>query len=250
MGVLEDKVTLITGAASGIGRAAVRLFVANGASVVMGDVDDSAEDLAAELRQAGGQCVFQRVDIRDSDQCAALVGRALTQFGRLDAAFNNAGIAGDAALTDQVSPEQWRNVIEINLTGTFNCIVHELKAMLPFGGAIVNTASIKGMTGARGASAYSASKHGILGLTRSAALEYGKHGIRVNAICPGYVATPMTIGGEAALSPGVVDKALGNAAIRRLAQPNEVAELALWLCSDKASYVTGSHFVVDGGVTA
>lgn len=175
---------------------------------------------------------------------------ALDNFGRLDAAFNNAGIGGAPMLTDRTPFAQWREVIDINLTGTFNCMVHELRAMQATGGAIVNTASIKGLTGARGAAAYSASKHGVLGLTRSAALEYGRQGIRINAVCPGYIETPMTTGGSAALSAGVIDNMLAGAALRRMGQPREVAELVLWLCSERASYVTGAHFVVDGGVAA
>jgi NAD(P)-dependent dehydrogenase (short-subunit alcohol dehydrogenase family) len=251
LNALEGKVVIITGAASGIGRAAARLFARNGAAIVIGDVDDDAADeVIAEIRDTGGKCVFQHVDVRDSSQCAALVQAAMTRFGRLDAAFNNAGVAGPMALTAQLTLEQWRDVIDLNLTGTFNCVVHEVRGMQATGGAIVNTASIKGFTGARGASAYSASKHGILGLTRSAALEYGKQGIRINAVCPGYVATPMTTGSDAALPPGFIEKALSNSAVRRMAHPDEVAELVLWLCSAKSSYVTGAHFVVDGGVTA
>lgn len=251
MDALEGKVMIVTGAASGIGRAAAKLCARNGAAIVIGDVDDDAADeVVAEICDTGGKCVFQHVDVRDSNQCAALVQAAVHRFGRLDAAFNNAGVAGPLALTAQLTLEQWREVIDLNLTGTFNCMVHELRGMQAAGGAIVNTASIKGFTGARGASAYSASKHGILGLTRSAALEYGRHGIRINAICPGYVATPMTTGSGAALPAGFIEKALSNSAVRRMAQPDEVAELVLWLCSDKSSYVTGARFVVDGGVTA
>lgn len=249
--MLEGKVVIVTGAASGIGRAAARLFARNGGSIVIGDVDEAAaSEVVADIRGNGGKCVFGCVDVRDNDQCAALVETALTRYGRLDAAFNNAGVAGPAVVADQLPVDQWREIIDVNLTGTFNCMVHELRAMQSSGGAIVNTASIKGFTGARGASAYSASKHGILGLTRSAALEYGKNRIRINAICPGYVTTEMTTGSEAALQTGFIEKALSNAAIRRMADPDEVAELVLWLCSDRSSYVTGAHFVIDGGITA
>lgn len=249
--MLEGKVVIVTGAASGIGRAAARLFARNGASLVIGDVNErAASDVVADIRSNGGECVFRHVDVRSDEQCAALVEAALTRYGQLDAAFNNAGVAGPAVVADQLAVDQWREIIDVNLTGTFNCMVHELRAMESSGGAIVNTASIKGLTGARGASAYSASKHGILGLTRSVALECGKNGIRINAICPGYVATEMTTGSEAALQTGFIEKALSNAAIRRMADPDEVAELVLWLCSDRSSYVTGAHFVIDGGVTA
>lgn len=247
---LKDKVAIVTGAASGIGAATARLMSACGASVVLADMDPSGESLASELRSEGGRALFQQTDICNDNECEALVQSALRHHGRLDLAFNNAGIAGTPALTGETPLALWRKVIDTNLTGTFNCMVHEVRAMQAGGGgAIVNTASIKAFTGARGASAYSASKHGVLGLTRSAALEYGKHGIRINAVCPGYIETPMT-SGESDLSAKVIQQMLAGAAIRRLGTAREVAELVLWLLSDRARYVTGADFVVDGGVTA
>jgi NAD(P)-dependent dehydrogenase (short-subunit alcohol dehydrogenase family) len=252
MSDLQGKVAIVTGGASGIGRATALLFAKAGAQVVIADMSEATgKKVVAEIEQLGGQALFQRVDVSRDEDCAAMVQVALECFGKLDIAFNNAGIGGTASLTEDQGLENWRKVIDVNLTGVFNCMVHELRAMKERGGAIVNTASIAGVMGFPRGAAYSASKHGVIGLTRTAAKEYGKYGIRVNAVCPGFIATPMTEGP----TPGVRNETLEKmvteqAAIRRPADPNEVAELAFWLSTDKASFVTGAHYLVDGGRTA
>ncbi|MDD2058505.1 SDR family oxidoreductase [Pseudomonas sp. GD03860] len=251
MTLLQGKVAIVTGGASGIGKATARLFASEGARVVVADTNEQAGQAVVDLiEQVGGRAFFQAVDVRRDEQCAALVAATLERFGQLDIAFNNAGISGTPGLTESQSLEQWRLVLDINLTGVFNCMVHQLRAMKARGGSIINTASIMGLQGTPGAAAYSASKHGVIGLTRSAALEYGKHGIRINALCPGYVTTPMTTGSESEFNARTLEMALKTVALRRLGEPREQAEMALWLASDNASYVTGAHFVVDGGVTA
>jgi NAD(P)-dependent dehydrogenase (short-subunit alcohol dehydrogenase family) len=199
----------------------------------------------------GGQALFQHVDVSHDEECAAMVKATLERFGRLDIAFNNAGIGGTPSLTEDQGLESWRRVIDINLTGVFNCMVHELKAMKAHGGAIVNTASIAGVMGLPYAAAYTASKHGVIGLTRAAAKEYGKHAIRINAVCPGLIATPMTTGPDSDVPNEQLAKMLvQDSALRRPAAPGEVAEMVLWLSSDKASFVTGAHYIIDGGRTA
>ncbi|MNJ18576.1 2,5-dichloro-2,5-cyclohexadiene-1,4-diol dehydrogenase [compost metagenome] len=251
MTLLQGKVAIVTGGASGIGKATARLFAAEGARVVVADTNEEAGRAVVDLiEQVGGQAFFQPVDVRSDEQCAALVAMTLQRFGRLDIAFNNAGIGGTPGLTDAQPLEQWRLVLDINLTGVFNCMVHQLRAMKGSGGSIINTASIMGLQGTLGASAYSASKHGVIGLTKSAALEYGKYGIRINALCPGYVTTPMTTGPQSEFNARTLEAALKTVPLRRMGEPHEQAEMVLWLASDSASYVTGAHFVVDGGVTA
>jgi NAD(P)-dependent dehydrogenase (short-subunit alcohol dehydrogenase family) len=191
-----------------------------------------------------------RTDVTREEDCQSLVGRTLERFGRLDAAFNNAGIAGYPLLLADHSLAQWQRVLDVNLTGVFNCMRAQVKAMEETGGAIVNTASIMGLRASPGGSAYCAAKHGVIGLTKAAALEYARNGIRINAVCPGYIETPMTVGEDAIFPEKKINAAVGRVALRRMAQPHEVAEMVVWLCSARASYVTGSSFTVDGGVTA
>lgn len=252
MSELAGRIALITGAASGIGLATTQLMAAAGATVVMADLDEEAgHNAAAAVEGSGGRAVFHRLDVRDAQACGALVGSVLERFGRLDVAFNNAGISGSTSLTEDQGLELWQRVLDVNLTGVFNCMVPQLRAMRAAGrGAIVNTASIAGTGGAAGAAAYSASKHGVIGLTRTAALEYAKHGIRINAVCPGYIETPMTVGERSIFTGPHLDRAVSAAPIRRLGRPQEIAEMVLWLCSDRSSYVTGGQHIVDGGVTA
>ncbi len=250
MTMLQGKVAIVTGAASGIGRATALLLARHGASVVLADVHE-ASDVAREIEVAGGCATALKVDVSRDDDCAAMVRRALDAHGRLDMAFNNAGISGPIARTGDLGVNEWRRVLDVNLTGVFNCMVHELRAMeAGGGGAIVNTASVAGLSGAAGTVAYCASKHGVVGLSRTAAQEYAKHGIRVNTLCPGYVATQMTQGVGAVFSDKQAAELIWHTPMRRACEPQEQAEMVLWLLSDKASYVTGAEFIVDGGMNA
>lgn len=249
---LQGKVAIVTGGASGIGRATALLMARAGARVVVADMTEATGvAVVNEIEEGGGVAMFQALDVRREESCEALVQATLSRFGGLDAAFNNAGISGGVGLTDELGMAQWHSVIDVNLTGVFRCMVPQLRHMKEQGkGAIVNTASIAGQMGTPGSAAYSASKHGVIGLTRTAALEYAKHGVRINALCPGYVTTPMTGGSTSEFPSRTLEKALAMTPMRRLGQPEEQAEMVVWLCSDKASFVTGAHFNVDGGFLA
>jgi NAD(P)-dependent dehydrogenase (short-subunit alcohol dehydrogenase family) len=247
----EGKVALVTGGASGIGLATAVAFAREGARVVVADVSEKEEQKVADLiRKAGGQPAFHVCDVTQSYQVRNVIDMILENFGRLDFACNDAGIEGATAATAESSEENWDRVLAVNLTGAYLCTKYEIQAMLKGGGgSIVNISSIAGMIGFEGSGAYVASKHGLIGLTRTAALEYAKRNIRVNAICPGVIQTPMidrATGGKA-------DAAAGFAAmepIGRFGQPEEVASAVLWLCSSGASFTTGAIIPVDGGWTA
>jgi len=247
----NTQVAIVTGGGSGIGRASALALAAEGYCIVLGDIDEMAARETVRMVQAmGSEALALRTDVTREGDCEALVHAATNHWGRLDAAFNNAGIAGFPLLTTEYSLAQWRQVLDVNLTGVFNCLRFELPAMARSGGAIVNTASIMGLRGGIGGSAYCASKHGVIGLTKVAALEGGRDGIRVNALCPGYIDTPMTTGDHSIFSSRTLNAGIARAAIRRLAQPEEVAAMVAWLCSPRASYVSGASFTVDGGVAA
>ena len=251
-GILDGKVALITGAGSGIGRATANIFAREGAKLVLADVVDAAvrETLAA-VTKAGGAAVCCKTDVSKAAEVEAAVAQAVQAFGRLDCAFNNAGIEGDAALTHKCSEENWNRVIAINLTGVWLCLKAEIAQMLKQGGggAIVCTSSLAGLLGVAGGPAYVAAKHGVAGLAKAAAIEYGKHGIRVNAVCPGPIRTPMM----ARLTHGskeLEDRYVRAEPLRRFGEPEEIGETVAWLCSDRASYVTGLPMAVDGGMLA
>jgi NAD(P)-dependent dehydrogenase (short-subunit alcohol dehydrogenase family) len=248
---MRGKVALVTGAAAGIGKATAELFARRGALVVVSDIDTEAgEAAAAGIREAGGSAVFIRADVGDPADVERLVTAAVDEFGGLDYAFNNAGIAGQSAAVHDHEIDSWERVIRINLSGVFYCMKYEIPRMLERGGgAIVNCSSIMGHVASPVAPAYVASKHGVNGLTRSAALAYSARGIRVNAVCPGYIDTAMLRDAEARI-PGLLDQLTTLEPIGRLGAPEEIAEAVVWLCSDAASFVTGTPMVVDGGAIA
>jgi NAD(P)-dependent dehydrogenase (short-subunit alcohol dehydrogenase family) len=254
MGILDGKTVLITGAASGIGRATAHEAHAEGAALVLSDVDAArGEALAAEIAGDGGTATFALCDVTDEGQVQAMVARA-REDGGLDGALNCAGILGTVGLTGDTSFDDWRRILDVDLNGVFLCTKHEVRAMLGNGGgSIVNMASAAGLIGWAGAPGYVAAKHGVVGLTKAAAVEYAAEGIRVNAMCPSYTETPMVsdlfdnlLGGD----PAAPRAALANHPIGRFAQPGEIAAACVWLLSDKASFVTGTAMSVDGGYTA
>ena len=248
--MLKDKVALITGGSSGIGRAVALAWAREGAKVVVSDVDrGGGGETVEQVRAAGGEAIFIAADVGKPEDCEALVRGAVEKFGRLDIACNNAGIGGPQAPTADYPLDGWAQVIGINLSGVFYGMKYQLPAMLKNGGgAIVNMASILGAVGFAGAPAYPAAKHGVVGLTQAAALEYSAQGVRINAVGPGFIHTPMISALED--NQAVNDMLVAAHPIGRLGRAEEVAELVLWLSSDKASFVTGSYYPVDGGYLA
>jgi NAD(P)-dependent dehydrogenase (short-subunit alcohol dehydrogenase family) len=242
-------VTIITGAAGGIGRASALLFAREGAQVVLGDLaEDALAETARLVEEAGGEAVHRTTDVTRREDVAALVALAEERFGRLDAAFNNAGIPGGMQPFAEHTDEQFDEVMDINVRGAWFSTQEEIKAMLRSGGgSIVNASSGLGIIAAPMVAAYVTSKHAVLGLTRTAALEYAREGVRVNAVLPGVVDTPMPQQMFAA-APEAIDAIADHSPMGRLARPEEVAEAAAWLCSDRSSYVNGHGLVVDGGI--
>lgn len=248
---LQDKVALVTGGGSGIGQATSLIFAREGAKVVVSDVNaQGGEETVSKIKESGGEAIFVHADVSQAADVEAMVTQAVGTYGRLDCAFNNAGIGSGGILTHEHDEESWNRVIAVNLTGVWMCMKYEIQHMLSQrGGAIVNTASAAGLVGLRHAAAYAASKHGVVGLTKTAALEYAQQGIRVNCVCPGFVDTPMVQRGIER-RPEFKDLAISAEPVGRFAQPSEVGEAVAWLSSDAASFVTGLAMAVDGGLTA
>ena len=241
----DRKVAFVTGASSGIGRATAEAFAAKGYAVAMADREEAAGRAAAEA--IGGPCRFIPCDVTDEAMVEAAVRTTVETFGGLHAAFNAAGINGDAAATADCTPENWDRVIAVDLTGVWRCMRHELRQMMQGGGgAIVNCASVAGLVGSEHLPAYVAAKHGVIGLTRTAALEYIRHGIRVNAVCPGMIDTPMfdSIPADAAAA------LVASSPVGRFGKPAEIAEAVVWLCDPASSFVVGHALTADGGWTA
>jgi NAD(P)-dependent dehydrogenase (short-subunit alcohol dehydrogenase family) len=266
------KVALVTGAATGIGRASAILFAREGAKVVVGDMAiEAASQTIRLIQESGGEAMFVPTDVSRSDQVERLIDQTLSAYGRLDMAHNNAGIEGPIAKIADCTEADWDRTIEVNLKGVWLSMKYEIPAMLKIGsGAIVNTASVAGLAGVSQLAAYTASKHGVVGLTKAAALEYRRSGIRVNAVCPGLIHTPMIERAagtklqrdlparwqpiapmlKAMQKLGIRAVAPSQKAAHRLGDPGEVAEAVVWLCSDAASYVNGHAMAIDGGYLA
>jgi NAD(P)-dependent dehydrogenase (short-subunit alcohol dehydrogenase family) len=250
--LLEGKVGLVTGAGSGIGRATALLMAGEGAKLVISDVvDDHGAETVAMIEAAGGSAAYVHADVSDPAQVDAMVKFAVDTFGALHLAVNNAGIGGPAALIGEYPVDGWQKVIGINLSGVFLCMRAELPAMVAAGGgAIVNISSILGFVGFAQSCAYVAAKHGVIGLTQNAALEYAMQGVRVNSVHPGFIDTPLLSDAGIEKGDDTYNFIASKHAMMRMGTSEEVAETALWLLSDKASFVTGSQYVVDGGYLA
>jgi NAD(P)-dependent dehydrogenase (short-subunit alcohol dehydrogenase family) len=249
-GSFAGKVAFVTGAANGIGRAAALAFAHEGASVIAADVSEQGnQDTARMIEEAGGRALAVRCDVSRAGDVKAALDRAVETFGRLDFAFNNAGVEQPITATADLAEEEWDRIVGINLRGVFLCMRHEIPLMLKQGGGvIVNTSSGAGVKGFAGQGAYCAAKHGVVGLTRAAALDYAKANIRVNAVCPGIIETPMMdrfSGG----TPEGRERVIAQEPFGRMGKPEEIASAVLWLCSDAAAFMVGHAMVMDGGQT-
>jgi NAD(P)-dependent dehydrogenase (short-subunit alcohol dehydrogenase family) len=245
----KDKVALVTGGSSGIGRATALAFAKNGAKVVIADWIENQETIDL-IKNLGTEALFVKCDVSKSADVKALIEKTITTFGRLDFAFNNAGIEGTSAPVQDCSEENWDKTIDINLKGIWLCMKYQISVMLKKGkGSIVNCSSVAGLVGFQGLPAYVASKHGVIGLTKTAALENAKLGIRINAVCPGVIQTPM-IDRLTGKKQEAVEQFTGLEPVGRFGQPEEIANAVIWLCSDEASFVTGIAMPVDGGFVA
>ena len=245
----KNKVALVTGGASGIGRATALAFAKKGAKVAVVDWKEN-DEMVDLIKELGSEAIFIKCDVSKTDDVKAMVARTIAAFGRLDYAFNNAGIEGASAPTQDCSEENWDKTIGVNLKGVWLCMKYEIPEILKQGkGAIVNCASVAGLVGFAGLPAYVASKHGIVGLTKTTALECATQGIRVNVVCPGVIQTPMIDRLTGKTKEGI-ERFKGFEPIGRFGLPEEIANAVVWMCSDEASFVTGHVMAVDGGFTA
>lgn len=247
---LSSKTAIVTGAASGIGEAAALLYAAHGAKVVVSDINEKkGNDVVEKIKSNSGEAIFVKTNVTVAEQCKILVDKAVQAFGSVDICFNNAGISGESNLVADMSIEGWNKMIATNLSSVFYCMKYQVAQMLKQGkGTIVNNSSILGSAGFAGAAAYVAAKHGVIGLTQTAAIEYSKNGIRINAVGPGFINTPLLT--EAGIDDEAKKGLIQLHPIGRLGESKEVAELVIWLSSDKSSFVTGSYYPVDGGYLA
>ncbi|WP_327030370.1 SDR family oxidoreductase [Micromonospora sp. NBC_01740] len=246
----EGKVAFVTGAASGIGRATALAFARAGASVTAADVSEpGVRETVRMIEELGGRALAVRCDVTSSQDVTAALAQTVETFGRLDVAFNNAGVEQPVTPTADITEDDWDRTVAINLRGVFLCMKHEIPLLLQHGGgAIVNTSSGAGVVGIAGQAAYTAAKHGVVGLTRSAALDYARSGVRINAVCPGIVATEMMDRFTGGTSEGR-DRVIAQEPIGRMGTADEIAAAVLWLCSDAAAFVIGHAMVIDGGQT-
>jgi len=247
-GGTTQKVAIVTGGGSGIGYATAAAFIAHGYAAVLLDRDKGAGTRAQQALAARGECAFLHCDVTDDAAVKRAIDAAVARYGRLDAAFNAAGMDGANAATAEASMDNWLRVLAVNLTGTFSCMRYQIPHLLDAGGgAIVNCASVAGLVGAPGLPAYVAAKHGVVGLTKAAALDYARAGVRVNAVCPAMIDTPMSREG---LSPEIRDMLMAQSPLGRFGEATDVASLVLWLCGVGGSnYVTGQAIAIDGGWT-
>jgi NAD(P)-dependent dehydrogenase (short-subunit alcohol dehydrogenase family) len=253
MKLFEGQVALVTGAGGGIGLATADAFGQAGASVIVADSNAALLETAANgLRAAGHQVLAISCDVTDRGQVKSMIEQAVKTYGRLDAAFNNAGINCDGAPMAETEDDEFDNIVNVNLRGVWNCMKAELREMMAQGsGAIVNCSSIGGMRGSKGRAAYSASKFGVIGLTRASALDYADKGIRINAVCPGIIGnTPMAARVTKNNDPDIIKAFVAAEPIGRLGEPEEIAAAVLWLCSPAASFVIGHAMAIDGGILA
>jgi len=250
MNGFSGKIAIVTGGNSGIGLATVQALVAVGTKVVIADISDASKTVEG-IKKAGGDAIFVHADVSKSSDIQALIKKTVETYGQLDFAVNNAGIGGPAMTTGDYTEQDWNSVIGINLTGVWQCMKYELEQMVKQGhGSIVNMASVLGWVGFATAPAYVAAKHGVIGLTKTAAIEYAAQNIRINAVCPGFIQTPLLESGGMTEGSDAYNEIASLHPMKRLGKPEEIAALVLWLCSEGASFVTGAAYLVDGGYAA